>query len=141
MASFSFNTIFMTDMRDSKGSSMALVEITGIEGSYTSGGVVLDPQDFGLESIQFLGLNNFFAFPNDGEGGYDPEADWEKAVDIFPTQVVNEDGDIEWRLLIFLYAMDGAELPDGIPMQFISEVPIRMLVMGSNRPDRRNLNS
>lgn len=139
MASIAFETIFTTDMRDSKGSSMVLVEVTGVEGNYTTGGVTIDPSDFGLESIQFIGVNNFFAFPNDGEGGYDPEADWEKAVDLFPTQVVNEDGDTEWRLLIFLYAMDGAELPDGIPMTFISEVPLRMLVMGSNKPDRRNV--
>ena len=136
MATIGFETIFTTDMRDSKGSTMCLVEVTGLEGNYTTGGVDITPDQFGLQSISFIGGNNFFAFPNDA-GTYDAEGDWTKSVDIQPQLVQQDDGSFAWKFLVFLYGMDSAELPDGTPMGFIPQIPVRMLVLGSNRPDRR----
>ena len=137
MGALTFETIFTTDIRDSKGSVMSLVELTAINGSYTTGGLLLEPEDFGLKSIEFIGVNNFFAFPQT-DGSYDVNGAWTKVVDFMPTKVQNEDGGFDWKLLIFLYPIDSAELPE-VPMGFVPQVPIRLMVLGTNKPGRRTL--
>jgi hypothetical protein len=136
MSTLDFQTIFTTDMRDSRGSVMVLVELIAIDGNYTAGGITVTPEEFGLQSIEYIGVNNFFAFPTGNGSDYDADGDWTKAVDLQPTRVENGDGGFDWKLIVFLYAMDGAELPDGIPMEFIPEVPLRMMVLGTNKRNR-----
>lgn len=130
MATITFEEILKTDLRDSRGSKIILVEVTGIEGTYTTGGVDLTPEQFGLGSIQFIGANNFFSFPATN-GVYDEEGDWSKAVDLLPQAVRNDDGTLSWKLLVYLYAMDSAELPNGTPMTLNDALPVRMMIMGS----------
>lgn len=134
MGTLDFEILATTDMRDSKGFVMQLVTLVGITGTYEKGGIVVTPEEFDLKSIEYIGMNNFFAYPVT-DNAFDVDGDWTKAVDIQPTKVI-VDGEAEWRLVVFLYAIDGAEVPDGTPMVFTPEVPISMIVLGSKRPPR-----
>lgn len=128
MATIDFETLVTTHMRDTGGRIMKVLTVTGVSGPYTQGGVEITPAALGLRSIDFLAIQGLFAYPDDVDFGNE----YVKRVDIFTTKV-DEDvsGNPVWKLIIFLYAMDGAELPNGVEMGFVPELPVTALVIGS----------
>lgn len=135
-----YNTILSSDLRDSGGNQLKIVEITGVEGTYPSGGVPLDPADFGFSEILAVVAQSKVIAPANLEDPETWDGPWSPLADINPIRTdVNLDGNYEWRLIILLHPAgfggevgDGMfEIPDGTPMQFFPQNAPTMIVVGS----------
>ena len=135
-----YNTILSTDLRDSGGNQMKIVEITGVEGPYPSGGVPMDPADFGFSEILAVQAQSKVIGPADLNDPATWDQPWTAVADINPIRTdINLDGQYEWRLIILLHPAgfggaqgDGLmELPDGTPMQFFPQNAPTMIVIGN----------
>lgn len=126
MAAIEFETLITTHMRDTGGRMLKVLTVTGISGGYTAGGVEITPQELGFGSVDYISLQGLFAASIDGT--------MTKLVDLHCTKVVVDGAEV-WKLIVFLYQIDGAELPDGTEMLFVPEYPITLIAIGSR--DRR----
>lgn len=141
MAEIEFETLLTTDMRDTGGRVLKVLTVTAISGPYTQGGVEITPEALGLRSIDYLGIQGLFSIPSAGSPtaeDYD-SGPYAKVVDLLTTKVDSDlSGDPVWKMIVFLYAMDGAELPNGIEMEFHPELPVTAVAIGSNGGRRNN---
>jgi hypothetical protein len=140
-----FNTILASDLRDSSGNQIKIVEVTGVEGPYTVGGVILEPEDFGFTEILSIQAQPKVIGPsdiNDPDTWTDP---WAAVADINVIRTdMNLDGNYEWRAVLLLHPAgyggaqgDGlVELPDGTPMTFFPQNAPVMTVIGSTKKKR-----
>lgn len=137
---FSFNTLVHTYMRDTDGHQMKVVEVTGVDGNYTTGGVIIDPEDFGFSELIAFQFQTVIAGPPDILT-WDPENPdpWAPVALVAPMRTdVDLNGDFEWRVLIFLMPAgyggaqgDGMfELPDGTPMLFVPQNRPTAMIIG-----------
>ena len=63
-----------TDLRDSGGNKMLVMQVEVLDGSYQTGGLPLYPENFGFNEIVFASIGNVVSLPY-GEGGiWDPVA-------------------------------------------------------------------
>lgn len=138
--SMTFNTIVSTDLRTSGGHSLKIVEVTGVEGSYPSGGIVVDPADFGFSEIHYMSSQDKVIGPTDINDAETWGETWTPVADINPVRTdINLDGNYEWRIIILLHpgGYGGAqgdglmEIPDGTPMVFYPQNRPVMMIVGS----------
>ena len=132
----SFNEILVSDLRDSAGHTMKVLEVSGVEGNYPTGGIPLVPADFGFTEILHVSIQSDVIAPNDFE---DPFASsWTPLAHLCAARTDLELDGPEWRLIVLLYPGgyggaqgDGmAEPPDGAPMQFIPQNQPTMMMIG-----------
>lgn len=135
-----YNVILSSDLRDSGGNQLKIVEVTGVEGTYPSGGVIMNPADFGFTNILAVSAQSKVIAPTNLEDEATWTQPWEPLADINPVRTdLNLDGNYEWRLIILLHpagfggeAGDGMfEVPDGTPMIFYPQSAPTLMVVGS----------
>ena len=124
-----FNTILQTDLRDSGGHQLKVLEVVAVEGNYTAGGVILSPSNFGFDEIISFNVQGNIILPADEWNQGDTEA-WVQYASITASRTdINLDGNVEWRLIVMIHPFGYGgepgdpvfELPDGTPMQFIPQ--------------------
>lgn len=118
------NTTFQADLRDTDGNSIMAARITNAEGTYTTGGFVMNPVWFGLEEIEFLFIQSTIPYEIEGNNvillqyGVKTETD--------------ENGHNVWKLLCFLKNNDGGydELPNGTEMAMSESTQLIICIIG-----------
>lgn len=136
MAKLAFSTILESDLRDSGGHKMKIIEVTGVDGTYTSGGIVINPLDFGFTEIVSLGTPTpMVVFPDEEIDGT-----WSVIAQVCPMRTdITLDGVKEWRVIVLLHPKayggeqgDGVmELADGTPLEFQPQAPLVMTIVGA----------
>jgi hypothetical protein len=139
MSAITYNTIVSTDLRTSGGHSMKILEVVGINGSYTAGGIILDPAEFGFSEILSFQIQPNVIGPSDVEDEATWTQPWLPLANLTACRTdMNLDGNMEWRLIILLHPAgfggtqgDGLmELPDGTPMIFFPQIRPTLTIIG-----------
>jgi hypothetical protein len=118
-------------VRGCNGDQIIVAEVTGVEGAYSTGGVIVDPADFGLDEIFSFQMQQNVINPSDlnDEGTWTTDP-WLPVANINVVKTdLNLDGVPEWRIIILLHpaGYDGEqgdglmEVPDGWPMTFFPQ--------------------
>lgn len=126
-----FTTSMEVSLRDtSAGSSiygshtLKVIHVTGATGTYSSGGVVLDPTWFGFTALNFVNCQSSLSMNMDNamlkvcEFGLNSEPDG--------------NGGLNWRWTVFTFDGDGyAENADGSSVSFPEGLTVTYLLIGS----------
>lgn len=128
MGVFTFEPIFETDLRSSRGGQLKFLKAVNIVGDYTTGGVPITPDDVGLNTIYMLGMQGSYAVPSDVE---DPDNSTWMNIHI-TTMRFYYDETVEWKMLAFMVTEgEEIEIPDGSPMIFDERIAPTAMVIGS----------
>lgn len=130
-----FEFVAESDLRDSAGHTMRLVKLNGFEGTYATGGVILNPEWFGLSELLFLTAEPTTSLPLSG-----PTEPWTlisfnslMRVDQGLANGGDPTGVYEWRLLPFITDGQGgwSEVADGDELNFPAGFEVVLLLVGA----------
>lgn len=106
-----------TDLRDSAGNQMVIAKVTSFAGTYESGGIVITPEMFGFNRIEYMNAQSSISVTGEDFGG-DPGDPWVMVTTTSLMRMV-EDGELVWRWVWHVTSdFDGAG-----PMAVLDEMP------------------
>jgi hypothetical protein len=125
VTNMTFTPTVEAGLRDSMGHELRVGRVTAAEGTYTTGGVTLDPTWFDLLSIEHIHIENSLVMDL-GDG-------WFELCKYAVRSLLQEDGTLEWKIIVFLNNMDNtfSELPDGGALSLNDDVCLSLMIIGS----------
>jgi hypothetical protein len=127
VAKFEFDTQLEAALRDTSGKTIKFMRIVGLEGTYSTGGIEVNPGDMGFAEISFLQVQE--SVPTNFGG---PGTPWDLFVRLTAHRMPEgENG--RWLLFIHILGEDGkySELPDGSPMALADTMQPTVMAIGA----------
>lgn len=136
MVDITYTEAMVSDLRDSAGHTLKLLNVTGISGTYSYGGVRIDPSDVGFSTIEYIQVQPYYPIPLTYPGP------WFSATMLSVVRIdagklaatPYTSGVYEWRMLVMnLITSPGtaiAEIDEGTSLS-LPYGDIQMLVIGS----------
>jgi hypothetical protein len=130
----SYDLIISTDLRDSAGHKTKIVKLNSFDGTYNTGGIVLDPSWFDFTEIIAIVTQPTSAYPLSGAGepwtliGFNHIIKVDQGI----ANGGSANGVSEWRILPFI--TDGTtfnELADGQSLSFPAGIEPVVIIIGS----------
>lgn len=120
-------TIMEADMRDTKGHTALVALITGVDGTYPAGGIVIDPEWFGLKEIVFVGGQSSLTTGAAGTA--------QTLTALYSVQATEQpDGSLQFVWVVQAWTGSGwIEVPDGAPMSMPAGKNFSVMVMGNRQ--------
>jgi hypothetical protein len=114
-----------TDLRDTGGNKLNIVEVIDFGKKYVTGGIEIEPNEFGLSSIQHIDINLSAVAEIDGS--------YQLVSKTLVTKVFDAaTGKEKWKLTIFLAGVNGfVELANGSNLQFPENMRPTFTIIGS----------
>ena len=132
--SFDYSVSMDVTLRDTSGGEsiygnhrMRVIHITGITGSYETGGVIVPPDLFGLTRVEFMSLHSNLVI-NIGD---EENINMVKVCDFGLNSEDDGEGGVRWRWIVFTW--DGSsynELGDGVEFELFPGMTITWFVIG-----------
>ena len=124
-----YTTIMSTDLRDSGGHRMDIIQMEDFGTTYPVGGLVITPADFGMSEIKYMQIQPGTAY-----------AETELAAAVLASQqtasayVDTDTGEQYWKINVFVPDPDTGlpvELPAGSPLEFAPGLTPTIMVLGA----------
>lgn len=130
----SFTPLMEVDLRDTGGHKLAILTVTELSGTYEQGGVVIDPEEVGFNTIEYMAIQTNVSVPLAEMGGEGDEWILVMTTSLM-TIVDSETGELTWRWIFHQGGIENgtplAEFPNGAPFMMPSNYAPVLVVVGS----------
>ena len=132
ITNITYTDLATTELRDVGGRIIKVCKLQSIEGTYESGGIILDPSYFGLSNITYASFQSSTAMPLGGEGNPWTLVSTSSLMYVDSGLIYGGEasGNLDWRWVVSVAGEAGwEEFADGSDMTFPNGMaPVFMLI-------------